>query len=121
MAASLSLRARSVGLRAFHVPGAPSGLAVRLFVTTQDGGALKIDGLPLKRGLYDPLMEKDSCGTGFVCQIDGACGLGRRVAARAAAPRRILAHRIQAAHWGPPTTMWDTSCAVGMMGLLDCR
>lgn len=67
MAATLSLRTRSLGLRAVHAPG----VAVRLFVTTQDG-KLKIEGLPTKRGLYDPLMEKDSCGTGFVCQIDGA-------------------------------------------------
>ena len=28
-------------------------------------------GLPLKRGLYDPVFEKDSCGVGFVAHIKG--------------------------------------------------
>ncbi|MBN1353978.1 MAG: glutamate synthase large subunit [Candidatus Omnitrophica bacterium] len=28
-------------------------------------------GLPEKQGLYDPAFEKDSCGVGFVCNIDG--------------------------------------------------
>ncbi|MBT8126254.1 MAG: glutamate synthase large subunit [Gammaproteobacteria bacterium] len=37
--------------------------------TTQD---LQIRyGLPEKQGLYDPAMEKDSCGVGFVAQIKG--------------------------------------------------
>ena len=28
-------------------------------------------GFPEKRGLYDPAMEKDSCGVGFVANIKG--------------------------------------------------
>jgi glutamate synthase (NADPH/NADH) large chain len=28
-------------------------------------------GLPVKRGLYDPANEKDSCGVGFICDIKG--------------------------------------------------
>ncbi|MCY3988242.1 MAG: glutamate synthase subunit alpha, partial [Gammaproteobacteria bacterium] len=28
-------------------------------------------GLPPKQGLYDPALEKDSCGIGFVCDIKG--------------------------------------------------
>ncbi|MBT06851.1 MAG: glutamate synthase large subunit [Rhodospirillaceae bacterium] len=28
-------------------------------------------GLPSKRGLYDPALEKDSCGVGFICDIKG--------------------------------------------------
>ena len=28
-------------------------------------------GLPEKQGLYDPAMEKDSCGVGFVAHIKG--------------------------------------------------
>ena len=28
-------------------------------------------GLPEKTGLYDPAMEKDSCGVGFVANING--------------------------------------------------
>jgi len=29
-------------------------------------------GFPKKQGLYDPAFEHDSCGVGFVCNIDGA-------------------------------------------------
>jgi hypothetical protein len=29
------------------------------------------DGLPEKQGLYDPELEKDSCGVGYVVSIDG--------------------------------------------------
>ena len=28
-------------------------------------------GLPEKQGLYDPALEKDSCGVGFVAHIKG--------------------------------------------------
>ena len=28
-------------------------------------------GFPSKQGLYDPQFEKDSCGVGFVANIDG--------------------------------------------------
>jgi hypothetical protein len=28
-------------------------------------------GLPEKQGLYDPSLEKDACGVGFVVSIDG--------------------------------------------------
>jgi len=28
-------------------------------------------GLPARRGLYDPVQEKDGCGVGFVCDIKG--------------------------------------------------
>ena len=28
-------------------------------------------GLPRKQGLYDPALEKDSCGVGFICDIKG--------------------------------------------------
>ena len=28
-------------------------------------------GLPRRRGLYDPALEKDACGVGFVCDIKG--------------------------------------------------
>ena len=34
----------------------------------------KIPGLPLKRGLYDPAFERDSCGVGFICDIKGRPG-----------------------------------------------
>jgi glutamate synthase (NADPH) large chain len=30
-----------------------------------------IAGLPPRRGLYDPDLEKDSCGVGFICDIKG--------------------------------------------------
>ena len=28
-------------------------------------------GFPVKQGLYDPQLEKDACGVGFVVNIDG--------------------------------------------------
>ena len=28
-------------------------------------------GLPQRQGLYDPALEKDSCGVGFICDIKG--------------------------------------------------
>lgn len=28
-------------------------------------------GLPEKQGLYDPAFEKDACGVGFICNLDG--------------------------------------------------
>ena len=28
-------------------------------------------GFPVKQGLYDPELEKDSCGVGFVANIKG--------------------------------------------------
>ena len=30
-----------------------------------------LSGLPLKQGLYDPSLEKDACGVGFIVSIDG--------------------------------------------------
>lgn len=27
--------------------------------------------LPIKQGLYDPTLEKDACGVGFIVAIDG--------------------------------------------------
>ncbi|MEK7273372.1 MAG: hypothetical protein AAB047_06020, partial [Nitrospirota bacterium] len=32
---------------------------------------MRIPGLPPKQGLYDPEHEKDSCGVGFVVNIQG--------------------------------------------------
>ena len=40
--------------------------SVRTFMTNG-----KIDNLPLKAGLYDPTLEKDSCGVGFVVDVKG--------------------------------------------------
>jgi hypothetical protein len=39
----------------------------RGFVTSNGGRAF----LPPKQGLYDPSAEKDSCGVGFVVDIQG--------------------------------------------------
>ncbi|XP_014669097.1 PREDICTED: ferredoxin-dependent glutamate synthase 1-like [Priapulus caudatus] len=33
--------------------------------------ALREDGLPRAQGLYDPDLEKDACGVGFIVNIDG--------------------------------------------------
>ena len=32
---------------------------------------MKKNGFPLAQGLYDSAYEKDSCGVGFVCNVDG--------------------------------------------------
>ena len=32
---------------------------------------MRPDGLPEKQGLYDPRFERDSCGVGFVVNVDG--------------------------------------------------
>ena len=33
-------------------------------------------GLPKRHGLYDPALEKDACGVGFVCDIKGRASRG---------------------------------------------
>ncbi|MGN6544209.1 MAG: hypothetical protein ACTHK7_04115, partial [Aureliella sp.] len=30
-----------------------------------------LEGLPAKQGLYDPALEKDSCGVGFIAHVKG--------------------------------------------------
>jgi glutamate synthase domain-containing protein 1 len=57
----------------FVVPlraGARRALA-RGFQTVNAAGEVVRDGLPVARGLYDPRLEKDSCGVGFVVDIKG--------------------------------------------------
>ena len=44
---------------------------VRGFVSTNEAGEVVRDHLPPARGLYDPSLEKDSCGVGFVVDIKG--------------------------------------------------
>src|SRR5437867_9497276 len=34
-------------------------------------GEIRIPGFPPKQGLYDPALEKDSCGIGFIAHIKG--------------------------------------------------
>jgi hypothetical protein len=29
--------------------------------------------IPVAQGLYDPDLEKDACGVGFICHIKGIC------------------------------------------------
>ncbi len=36
-----------------------------------DMQSLGYDGLPVRRGLFDPALEKDSCGVGFIADIKG--------------------------------------------------
>ena len=35
------------------------------------GGEAAAAGLPQAHGLYDPALEKDSCGVGFIADIKG--------------------------------------------------
>ena len=47
--------------------------------------------LPAAQGLYDPRNEKDSCGVGFVCDIEGKCS--RSVVERGIEVLNNLLHR----------------------------
>jgi len=38
--------------------------STRTFLSKSAAGEIIRDGLPPARGLWDPMMEKDSCGTG---------------------------------------------------------
>ena len=40
------------------------GQQLRSFVSKAEDGSIIRDHLPPARGLYDPFLEKDSCGTG---------------------------------------------------------
>ena len=48
-------------------------------------------GLPQPRGLYDPALEKDSCGVGFICDIKGRAS--RDIIERAGAMNCCMVHR----------------------------
>ena len=37
----------------------------------QTAGSYTAPGFPPAQGLYDPGQEKDSCGVGFVCHLEG--------------------------------------------------
>lgn len=77
--------------------GSPSALLVRCFmVKCPDTGEARMVGTPHKQGLYDPSMEKDSCGTGFIVDIKGAWGEARGAGASAVC---ACAHR-QLLGWG---------------------
>lgn len=41
-----------------------SRIIVRNFISVSEDGQTVRDHLPTKRGLYDPSLEKDSCGVG---------------------------------------------------------
>lgn len=40
-------------------------------IPDQSGNEMNGDGLPLAQGLYDPSLERDGCGVGFLAAIDG--------------------------------------------------
>ena len=48
-------------------------------------------GLPPAQGLYDPALEKDACGVGFVCDIKGR--VGRRIVEMAEHMNCRMTHR----------------------------
>ncbi len=48
-------------------------------------------GLPQPRGLYDPTLEKDSCGVGFICDIKGRPS--RDIIERAGGMNCCMVHR----------------------------
>ena len=50
-----------------------------------------LPGLPKKRGLYDPTLEKDSCGVGFICDIKGRPSRG--IIEDALGMNRCMEHR----------------------------
>lgn len=52
---------------------------------------MKYTHLPSKQGLYDPQFEHDSCGVGFVCNIDGT--KSRTIVENGLKVLRRLSHR----------------------------
>jgi len=48
-------------------------------------------GFPEKQGLYDPLFEKDACGMGFLCNINGV--KSNEIIQQSLEVLRRLAHR----------------------------
>ena len=48
-------------------------------------------GLPPRQGLYDPALEKDACGVGFVCDIKGR--VSRRIVTTAEHMNCCMVHR----------------------------
>ena len=48
-------------------------------------------GLPRRQGLYDPALEKDSCGVGFICDIKGRAS--RNIVDTAAHMNCCMVHR----------------------------
>lgn len=64
---SLLRRARAAGpslARLPAAPAAPTSPPARSFMSVNEAGQRVRDGLPPAQGLYDPSLEKDSCGVG---------------------------------------------------------
>ena len=52
-----------------------AGALRRTFLVNPEGDGPPTPAfLPPAAGLYNPWLERDSCGVGFVAQVDGACG-----------------------------------------------
>ena len=72
MAAAASARATRNGFDRAAAALAPgrftvlpsSSSAVRTFISIAEDGTKIRDGLPKAQGLYDPSLERDSCGVG---------------------------------------------------------
>lgn len=79
----------------------------RPFMVTGRDGRPTIEGLPAARGLYSPHAERDSCGTGFVVDVQGeARGGGLRRS------RRWPLGDRRAARTGPRVRHGFCACAV---------
>ncbi len=58
-----SLRSGRAGVARVVDSFAAPHVQIRSFITVKDGQVIR-DHLPPARGLYDPKLEKDSCGVG---------------------------------------------------------
>src|ERR1700674_5346809 len=58
-------RGTGIEMRGRHAPAAPFVDARLRFTDSAD------PGVPAARGLFDPALEKDSCGVGFIADIKG--------------------------------------------------
>lgn len=64
-AVAAALRPSFAGFQQLAASFAGPNARIRSFVTVTDGKVQNV-GLPEARGLYDPKLEKDSCGVGCV-------------------------------------------------------
>ncbi len=85
-------RATRVGSPAACVRRVDRAAAARYFMVASSDGRRTVEGLPQARGLYDPRAERDSCGTGFVVDVQGEDAVPRArgmQAVVASAPRAL--------------------------------
>jgi len=61
---SLARRGGAATAALARLPASPAARGARSFMSVNEAGQRVRDGLPPAQGLYDPSLEKDSCGVG---------------------------------------------------------